>query len=70
MESETERGQYINEIAIFKKVGSHQNIVQMLGYNTEEQPWFIVMEYINRGDLLEYLRRLRFEFDESRGANM
>lgn len=51
------------EIAMMKRVGRHANIVTMLGCCTIKQPYCMVMEYVPCGDLLQYLRRLRVEYD-------
>lgn len=47
------------EIGMMKKVGSHPNIVQMLGYVTKTSPNMLIMELILAGNLLKYLHRLR-----------
>lgn len=42
-----------------KEVGSHRNIVNMLGCCTSVEPLFLVVEYLANGDLLNYLRKRR-----------
>ena len=42
-----------------KNMGSHKNIVNMLGCCTVEEPMFLLVEYVPYGDLLHYLRKRR-----------
>ena len=42
-----------------KEVGSHRNIVNMLGCCTSVEPMYLVVEYLANGDLLNYLRKRR-----------
>lgn len=58
---ERERCEFLEEIAIMKKVGHHPNIVAMYGCCTLQYPHCMVMEYVPYGDLLHYLRSLRKE---------
>lgn len=42
-----------------KEVGSHRNIVNMLGCCISVEPMYLVVEYLANGDLLNYLRKRR-----------
>ena len=54
-----QRREFLEEIQLMKAVGSHKNIVNMLGCCTVEEPMFLLVEYIPYGDLLHYLRKRR-----------
>ena len=41
-----------------KKV-MHPNVVHLLGVCTKEMPFYIIMEYTQKGNLLNFLRRLQ-----------
>ena len=47
--------EFLKEASIMKKV-RHPNLVQLLGVCTRELPFFIVTEYMAKGNLLDYLR--------------
>ena len=56
---ETVRQDFLEEIQLMKAVGSHKNIVNMVGCCTVEEPMFLLVEYAPYGDLLHYLRKHR-----------
>lgn len=60
-ESELEsRRQLLDEIAIMKAAGPHPNLIGLVGCCTSPQyPNCIVLEYLEGGDLLAFLRRKR-----------
>ncbi|VDN04108.1 unnamed protein product [Thelazia callipaeda] len=47
---------FLAEAAIMKDL-HHPNLVQLMGVCTREPPFYIITEYMNRGNLLDYLRR-------------
>ncbi|XP_022101392.1 proto-oncogene tyrosine-protein kinase receptor Ret-like isoform X2 [Acanthaster planci] len=49
---EKERSMYLN-------LGTHPNVVTMLGFCTEKEPFFLIMEYLPNGNLQTYLRHIR-----------
>ena len=53
------RQDFLEEIQLMKAVGSHKNIVNMVGCCTVEEPMFLLVEYAPYGDLLHYLRKHR-----------
>ncbi|KAK3696374.1 hypothetical protein QZH41_020248, partial [Actinostola sp. cb2023] len=55
----SEKGEFVKEINLMKKLGSHQNIVNFLYCCTTSEPNFLVVEYLPKGDLLKYLRTNR-----------
>ncbi|XP_037811240.1 receptor-type tyrosine-protein kinase FLT3 isoform X2 [Lucilia sericata] len=61
MSTQEEESEFLKEIEMLQNVGMHSNIVRFLGCCTLERPYFMVMEYVGRGDLLSYLRKVREE---------
>ena len=59
MADNDQRREFLEEIQLMKAVGSHKNIVNMVGCCTVEEPMFLLTEYIPYGDLLHYLRKRR-----------
>ena len=57
--SETEKEEFTFEIEQMKMLGSHKNVVSMVGCCTLEEKMFLVIEYVPCGDLLTWLRRRR-----------
>jgi len=62
-----QRREFLEEIQLMKAVGSHKNIVNMLGCCTVEEPMFLLVEYVPCGDLLHYLRKHRSKVNEYLG---
>ena len=54
-EETTDANEFLKEAAVMKQV-RHPNLVQLLGVCTRELPFFIVTEYMEKGNLLDYLR--------------
>ena len=50
-----EASEFLKEAAVMKQV-RHPNLVQLLGVCTRELPFFIVTEFMAKGNLLDYLR--------------
>ena len=42
----------------FLKEVTHPNVVHLLGVCTKEMPFFIIMEYMQKGNLRDFLQRL------------
>lgn len=51
--------EFLTEINMLKEVGRHHNIVSFLGCCTIRPPYMMIMEFVGRGDLLDYLRTVR-----------
>lgn len=47
--------EFLKEAAVMKHV-RHPNLVQLLGVCTRELPFFIITEFMPKGNLLDYLR--------------
>lgn len=59
MSDSDQRRDFLEEIQLMKAMGTHKNIVNMLGCCTIEEPMFLLVEYVPYGDLLHYLRKHR-----------
>ena len=57
--TEEDKRQLVREIELMKEVGTHRNIVSMLGYWIQSPPIMLIMEYVPNGDLLQWLRNKR-----------
>ncbi|KHJ48586.1 protein tyrosine kinase [Trichuris suis] len=62
--SEEEKSAFRLEIDTMKLAGNHPNIIQMYGCVTLQDPNCMVMEYIPYGDLLQYLKTVRKEYEK------
>ncbi|XP_073246813.1 platelet-derived growth factor receptor beta-like [Porites lutea] len=56
---EEEKRQFLQEIDLMKDVGSHRNILSILGFWIRSEPIMLIMEYVPHGDLLQWLRNKR-----------
>ena len=60
---EEARRQFLEEIELMKAIGSHKNIVSMLGCWVHSDPIFLMLEYVPYGDLQHWLRNKRIQVD-------
>lgn len=58
---EEARSQFLEEIELMKAIGSHRNVLGMLGCWVNTDPIFLVLEYVPYGDLLQWLRNKRIQ---------
>ncbi len=54
-----EEKDFLDEIKLMKVVGSHKNIVSLIGCSIKSSPNFLIVEFASQGDLLSYLREQR-----------
>lgn len=59
--SEREKRDLLLELQIMKLLEPHPNIVTLLGCCSEQDPVYLIMEYVPNGKLLTYLRESRSE---------
>ncbi|XP_072039160.1 uncharacterized protein [Amphiura filiformis] len=52
---------FLSEIKLIIEIGSHPNILPILGCCTTEEPFYLITEYMKYGDLLRFLLRCREE---------
>ena len=57
--SVNELDDFRKEIELMKTIGYHANIVNILASCTKFQPLLLVVEFMNGGDLLGYLKEIR-----------
>ena len=57
--SAQEQHEFLSEIEFMKKVGFHKNIISMLACCTKENQAFLIVEFIQHGDLLHLLKDKR-----------
>ena len=57
--TEEEKNQFFSEIEFMKQIGSHRNVLSMLGYWVKSEPVMLILEYVPHGDLLQWLRNKR-----------
>ena len=55
------RDQFLEEIELMKTIGSHRNVVGMLGCWVNSDPIFLLLEYVPYGDLQHWLRNKRIQ---------
>ncbi|XP_060666375.1 vascular endothelial growth factor receptor 2 [Drosophila nasuta] len=67
--SADEVAEFLSEIEMLKGVGTHHNVVCFLGCCTIRAPYLMIMEYVGRGNLLNYLRAVRQELGQPKTRN-
>ncbi|XP_071806709.1 uncharacterized protein [Asterias amurensis] len=65
--TETDKSDFNKERNMYLNLGSHPNVVKMLGFCTEQEPYFLIMEYLPNGNLQSYLRHIRTGSKEQYG---
>ncbi|XP_065682131.1 ephrin type-A receptor 3 isoform X2 [Hydra vulgaris] len=55
----SELDDFREEIDLMKSIGYHKNIVNMIGCSTVKKPLCLIVEYMENGDLLHFLRNRR-----------
>ncbi|XP_012262116.2 uncharacterized protein LOC105689572 isoform X1 [Athalia rosae] len=61
--SSREKEDLVRELEIMQQLGNHPNVVTLLGCCTEEEPHYLILEYVMYGKLLAYLRDHRTRQD-------
>ncbi|ROT74666.1 putative flocculation protein FLO11 isoform X2 [Penaeus vannamei] len=51
-----EKQDLLKELAIMQHIGQHPNVVTLLGCCTQQEPFYVIMEYVMFGKLLAFLR--------------
>ncbi|XP_038065622.1 ephrin type-A receptor 1-like [Patiria miniata] len=57
--SESDKSDFLKELAVFKMLDPHPNIMTMLGCCTAVEPLYIILEFMPHGNLQGYLQRIR-----------
>ncbi|XP_076327392.1 tyrosine kinase receptor Cad96Ca-like [Tachypleus tridentatus] len=61
--SSKDKKDLLKELQIMQELGRHPNVVTILGCCTEQEPYYVIMEYVVRGKLLSFLRDHRSRRD-------
>ncbi|CAH4038250.1 tyrosine kinase receptor Cad96Ca isoform X1 [Pieris brassicae] len=59
--SEKEKTDLLQELAVMKSLGTHPNVVRLIGCCTEKEPTLVIMEFVSLGKLQQFLRDSRAE---------
>ncbi|XP_038064848.1 fibroblast growth factor receptor 3-like [Patiria miniata] len=54
-----DQSDFKKELQVYSMMDQHLNVLSMLGYCTEKDPMYIILEYVPHGDLQTYLRHIR-----------
>ena len=57
--TERDEKMFLEEIRLSKKLGNHPNIVGIVGSIIVYQPYCLILEYVDGGDILDYLQKNR-----------
>ncbi|XP_065672947.1 proto-oncogene tyrosine-protein kinase receptor Ret isoform X6 [Hydra vulgaris] len=57
--NQSEFDNFCDEIDLMKRIGYHKYIVNMIGYSKVKKPLCLVLEYMENGNLLHFLRNTR-----------
>lgn len=55
----------VSEMEVMKMIGKHKNIINLLGCCTQGGPLYVIVEYAHHGNLRDFLRRNRIEYDST-----
>lgn len=67
--SQMEYNDFKEEISLMKEIGFHRNIVNLIGCSTVNNPLCLVVEFMEHGDLLHYLRKRRTKLCTSQSSD-
>ena len=59
--TEKDKKDLLNELAVMKMMDAHPNVVGLLGCCTDDDPVYVILEYVNGGTLQDFLRKSRSE---------
>lgn len=57
--SDVDMADLVSEMEVMKRIGQHQNIINIVGCCTQKGPLYVVVEFAPQGNLRDYLRRHR-----------
>ncbi|XP_022793930.1 receptor-type tyrosine-protein kinase FLT3-like, partial [Stylophora pistillata] len=64
-----EKEQFLREISFMQRVGTHRNVLNMIGYWDRSEPLMLILEYVPHGDLLQWLRNKRQQVKRKKGID-
>ncbi|XP_072939757.1 tyrosine kinase receptor Cad96Ca isoform X2 [Epargyreus clarus] len=59
--SEKEKTDLVQELTVMKNLGTHPNVVRLIGCCTDKEPTLVIMEFVSLGKLQQFLRDSRAE---------
>ncbi|XP_065650910.1 fibroblast growth factor receptor 2-like [Hydra vulgaris] len=65
--NQSELYDFIEEINLMKETGYHKNIVSMIGFSSIKNSLCLIVEYMENGDLLQFLRNNRSKMSKKDG---
>ncbi|XP_052807125.1 proto-oncogene tyrosine-protein kinase receptor Ret-like isoform X2 [Mya arenaria] len=68
--TDSEKQDLFLELEIMRKIPLHPNVVTLYGCCSKLDPLYIILEYVQRGSLMNYLRQCRPSSRMSRGSTM
>ncbi|XP_065680959.1 uncharacterized protein LOC100215622 isoform X1 [Hydra vulgaris] len=57
--TQSEFNDFLEEINLMKEIGYHKNVLNLIGCSTVKKPFCIIVEFMENGDLLHFLRNRR-----------
>ncbi|XP_038064851.1 muscle, skeletal receptor tyrosine protein kinase-like [Patiria miniata] len=54
-----DQSDFKKELRLYSMMDQHPNVLSMLGYCTDKDPMYVILEYVPHGDLQTYLRHIR-----------
>lgn len=67
--TDAQKQEFLQEMALMKQIGSHPNIISIVGCCTQREPLCLVVEHAQYGDLLHYLRKYRHLIMETQSCD-
>lgn len=63
--SEQQNRDLLSELTIMKMLGSHPNVVSLMGCCSLQEPVYLIMEYLPNGNLRYFLKENRVDYENS-----
>ena len=57
--TDRQKDDFLEEIRLMKEVGQHKHIISLIGCVTISEPLCLIVEHMEHGDLLNFLRSRR-----------
>ncbi|XP_071806525.1 uncharacterized protein [Asterias amurensis] len=57
--SQSDKDDLLRELDLMKKLPDHKNVVRLMGFSVEQDPLYIIVEYLSKGNLKDLLKDSR-----------